>query len=626
MTDDLNLLMSPIEDKEHLQAWMHKFLGFTLPDQTLSFWSDSNPLDFVWQVYQAMMEGRALAILSLSGRDSGKTLALSVIDLLSILHDQRSTIHIGMTSKQASRAKAYLEDFINRNAVLQSSVNKMNTTEIQLNVGGSLVGMEILSCTPKAVQGGHASLLSLDELASSMEPQNLKAYKDAHGILGASKNGKAAIVVKITSRQAGYSLAEQELQNAARSGLKVIKWTTIDCTEACPPERSGTQPTPLWINPYNGEKLTDEEFTLVPSDRQEGFQRTTDTMDKCRTCPLAAACGGRLRHQTSTSPILRKIDDVINKIQLAGSWDWAAAQILSLQPSKEGIVYYEFDDKKHRPGWNRMWEVLTGEQVDPKIPITREQFVARAKRMGCSFVAGIDWGWTAPSTCVVACIDLKNNIYVLDAIGMTMINDPTWVQIIKDTIHLRYGIDMYVPDSENKSGIDLFRTADLPVTEVDKGPGSVKAGINVLKRFLKVPGTNEVKLFIAPDIKSSVTNVPGIVEEFGLYHKEVDATGKILDDRNPVKEHDHYLDALRYALYWFFSGARMTAIFAGQESMSQAPHPDTPIERLAELQGVRFTDNRGDFKHMGRQDDDDPKDPDDGSGGSGLKVYWPGQS
>lgn len=615
-------LMAPLESKEHLQAWLSEYIGITLPDQTLSRWSDSNPLDFVWQVYQAMINGEALAILSLSGRDSGKTLALSILDFLSILHDQRSTIHVGMTQKQASRAKAYLEDFVNKNALVSNSVQKMNSTEIQLNVRGERVGMEIIPCTPKAVQGGHCSLLTFDELASSMEPNHVKAYKDAHGILGASKNGKPAVIVKITSRQTGASLAEIELQNAGASGLKVVKWTTIDCTEHCSDERSGTVPTPLWINPYTGEKFTKEEFEAgVPIDKREGWELAEDTRDKCRTCPLAAACGGRLKHQKSTSPILRKIDDVINKIRLAGSWEWATAQILSLEPSKEGLVYFEFSERIHKPSWKTLWNVLTGSEPIV-VPVTREIFLRKAIQLGASFYAGIDWGWSNPSTCVVICVDRNGVLYVVDAVGKTLTSDPAWVQIIKDTIQPKYPIEMYVPDAENKSGIQLFRDAELPVAEVDKGPGTVKAGINTIKRFLKVPGSGEIRLFLAPDLVSSITDVKGIVEEFAAYRKQTDASGAILDDLNPVKDNDHYLDALRYVMFWLFGKATGKAVFAGQlESKPQTANP-TMLD-IAQLAGVNFNDNRDQFKELGQQPDKKPDgddDPDGNNSGGGLKF------
>jgi hypothetical protein len=226
---------------------------------------------------------------------------------------------------------------------------------------------------------------------------------------------------------------------------------------------------------------------------------------------------------------------------------------------------------------------------------------------------------------VVIGVDRKDNIYVVDAIGRTLTNDADWVDIIKRTIHSKYDCQMYCPDSESKSGIDFFRKADLPVVEINKGPGTVKDGINTVKKFLKIPGTNrDTKIYFAPDLFSAMPDVPGILEEMALYHKETDQTGRILDDKNPVKEHDHYLDALRYVIYWLFGKKTGKFLMAGAEQEVKNTHIPS-LEEIARMQGVQYSDNRDQFSQMGKQDDPDPDD-DPGSGGAGgaggLKVAW----
>jgi hypothetical protein len=621
--DELTKLMTPCQDKEHLQAWIKKFLGFTLPDCRVTKYADSTPLDFVWQVYDAIIQGKSLAIMALAGRDAAKTVSLSIIDLLSILHDQRHAIHLGMTKKQATRARAYLEKYVHKNPYLKPSLVKENSTEMVLKIGDKEVGLELLPCTPTAVQGGHAALVSWDELASTIAPNIVKGYRDSSGIPGASEKGKPAVTVKITSRQASYSLAEEEIKKAEQGGnVKVVKWTTIDSMERCSDERSGTIQTPIWVNIYKGIKYTEEEFRNLAEADKEGFELSTDTMDKCITCPLAIYCQGAAKKQTSTSPLLRKIDDVITKITNAGTHQWALSQIMSLQPSSEGLVYFEYDRAIHIPGWNKMWEVLTGEA--PTFNVSRSIFIERLKKANASFYAGIDWGYSNPSTCVVIAVDRRDNVYVVDAIGRTLTNDSDWVDIIKRTIHSKYDCQMYCPDSESKSGIDFFRKADLPVVEIDKGPGSVKDGINAVKKFLKIPGTNkDTKIFFAPDLFSLIPDVPGILEEMSLYHKETDQTGRILDDKNPVKEHDHYLDALRYVIYWLFGTKMGRFMMTGAETQVKSTHIPT-LEEIARMQGIQYQDNRDQFSSMGKQEDPDPDDDPDGGGNSpgGLKIAW----
>lgn len=585
---DIEKLMTPCMDKDHLRLWIRKYTNLDFPHKVVSRFSNSCPLDFIWTCYDAIIQGKALGVLGLAGRDSFKTLGLSVIDLMSFLHDSRDVVHVAMTTQQGSRARNYLEKFIQREPLLSQAVAKQNTREVRLRIDDTTVGMELLPATPKAVQGAHCGLLTFDEVASSMEPKNVQAYKDAHGILGSHK-GKPAVVVKITSRQQGFSLAEQEIRDAAKSGLKILRWTTLDATERCPDERSGTTPLHLWVNPLSGEKYTEDEFQRLPEGKKPNFQKTEDTFDKCRECPIAAFCCGDLKSQESTSPLLRTIDDVVNKIRLAGAWDWGVAQIMSLKPSSEGLIYFEYNHEVHVPGWNRMWKTLTGNE--PSFEVNRDLFIQELKKRGANFYAGIDWGWSSPSTCVVMAVDSSERCYVVEALGRTYTNDPDFIELIRQTIHKKYDIQMYCPDIANGSGADLLKQAGLPVTkEIDK---RVNFGVNLVKGLLRVPGSNnEARVWFAPDLASTVVGVEGIMEELELYHKQMDQTGKILDDADPEDEYDHYLDALRYMVYFLFGKSRMQM---GTDPVQEREKRQSNIPSNTELlqqQGIVFIDNR----------------------------------
>lgn len=620
MSDDLDestLLMTPLKDREHLQAWLQHFLGFTLPDCAVTSVATSTPLDFVWKVYSAAMDGKPLNITAIAGRDGAKTLSLSVVDALLMLHDLRPALHSAMTKAQASRAREYLQSFLYKIPLLKSSIVKENNSVIELKIGENTVSAELISLTPKAVQGAHYPLVSVDELASSMDPQQIKAYRDLSGVPGTHKlNGKPAIIIKITSRQSGASLAEQEIRSSHKTGVEVVYWTTIDTMRKCPPERSGTTKVPVNVNLTKGLAYRDEEFAALSEPEKEGFTRSEDTMDGCHKCPLLMYCQGKARHQTSDSPILRSIDDVIGKVNAAASHEWVLSQIMSCQPSSEGLVYPEFSPAIHVPSWESLWQTLTGSE--PVSAVNRESFMRELKRRGATFLAGVDFGYTHPATCVVVAIDKKENVYVVEALGMVRKDDPEWVEIIKDKIHSQYRVEMYCPDSENPSGISLMRKADLPVAEIDKGKGSVKAGVNVIKGLLRVPGTNNrTRFFICPDIGTSNTSIPSLIEEFTLYSKDIDAAGNVIDDRF-VKENDHHCDALRYVLYWYFGKASVRAVFSDS---SEAMRPDRVAPtgtQMAEMSGVQYIDNRDEVPTGHNDDDDDP----DGSGGGGLMVAW----
>jgi hypothetical protein len=623
---EVEMLMTPLTDPEHLQLWLQKFIGLTLPDVKITKYANATPLSFVWEVYRAIMDGKSLHIMGLSGRDSGKTVALSIMDLLSILHDQRAGLHSAMTKAQATRARDYLTQYINKQPLLRDAVTKDNTTKLDLMIGGSEVGLELISLTPKAVQGAHYSFVSVDELASSMDPQQIKAYRDLSGIPGTSSKGKPAVIVKITSRQSGASLAEMEVKNAHKSGIVIRKWTTIDSMKKCEDWRSGTEPLPLWINITKGLRYTEEEYRQVAESEKEGFEFQPDTFKGCYSCPLAVYCQGQAKKQTGNSVLLRSVDDVIAKVNAAGSHEWVLSQIMSLQPSNQGLVYPDFNQDIHIKSWDQMYEILTDEKFPSKV--TRDIWYKEARKRGVIFYGGIDWGYANPSTAVVFGVDQRDRIYVVEAVGALGKNDSEWVEFVKANIHYKWNVHMWMPDSESKSGLDFLKKAGLPRVEIDKGPGSVLKGINIVRSKLRVPGTNsETLIYFNSELPRQISdNHPGIIEEFAMYSKEQDAAGNVMDNK-VIKANDHHLDALRYAIYWLYGKAVAQAVFATTGGYNATHYPSPTGPQLAEMQGINFQDNREETKNLTDPnrnpfDDDDDDDPNGGTSGGGLKVAW----
>lgn len=600
---ELELLMTRLDSKEELQQWILGHLYFELPDQKVSRFANSSPLDFAWICYEAMLLKKPLTILSLSGRDSGKTLALSVIDMLAITHFKRDVLHVAMSRDQGNRAKYYIQQFNGKNPVLQNAVITENSKTLKYNIDGEEVGIEIIPANPKAVQGAHGSVLSFDELASSMQPENVRAIKDASGIVGSSKDGAPAIVIKITSRQAGHSLAEQDVKNGK---IKVISWTIFENTERCPDERSGIIPTPLYINNSKGEVLLPEEFEKIAHENKAGFEYIDSTFDKCRNCPIASLCFGDAKKQECTSVTLRKIDDVIVKHEAGGSQDWSNAQLMSLKPSTEGVIYWEYDRKKHVPGWNVMWERLTGQKTES--PINRNMFIQELKRRGALFYGGIDWGFNpSPSIAIVMAVDKRGFMYVVEAVARIKLNDPAFINdIIVNDLQPEYDVQMWCPDLANASGRDILKQSGVPTTDdIDK---RIMLGVNLVKSCLRPPGMNgETRIMLAPDLDKNMPKTPNgeissIYDEFDLYHKNVDAAGRVKDMLDPADEYDHFMDALRYLIYWLIGRQRATLSFGetdftnplstpGQKTDTQTNVPTN--KDLLRQQGIHFMEGEG---------------------------------
>jgi hypothetical protein len=613
--DEFSKLLTPCMDAEHFDLWTQKYFGFVLPDCTVSRFSNSNPKDFAWTIVEAMRKGEPLSIAGLAGRDGSKTASLSVIALIAPLMFLRDVVHIGMTKRQASRAKNYLERAINKHEEIKALIAKQNTNETKFSIGGELVGLELIACTPKDVQGPRASVLSFDEVSSSMQPENVKAFADAHGIPSASKSGAPAIVIKITSRQARYSLIELELKERHKTGLVVKQWSTIDTMVRCPDSRSGTLPVKAWINTQKGEWYTEEEFKNTTPDQREGFDLDS-VYDGCLKCPLLVYCRADSKRQTSASPLLRKVEDVITKLVNAKSHEWGLSQIMSLEPSKEGLIYWEYGDDIHVKDWSQMWQILTGET--PKQPITKSQWIQKAHELGVDFYAGVDFGYSHPTTCVVIGVDKKENVYVVEGIGRVRMKDADFADLVKQILQPVYRIQMYCPDSEDPAGVQDFKDAGLPTVAIDKSAGSVKRGINVIKGFLKIVGKRgDTKIYFSKDLDDRDLGFPNILQEMTLYHKQVDKAGKIKDDEDPSKEFDDFLDALRYVMFWLFGKQLAQVTFADLPAHLQPPSNlrEAMVDQASALTHTQIDQSPQDPAK-------DPKDPNVPSQGGGLQFRF----
>lgn len=463
--------------------------------------------------------------------------------------------------------------------------------------------------------GPHVPLVVVDEI-DTVSGEGVKAFKEISGMLD-SRSGKKALRVGISTRKSRYGLMNKQIEDieaTADKSRQVRRWTAFEFTEACPDSRSGTQQVELFVNQDRMEVLTQEEYGKKDKNKQKEFTAHIG-YEGCVKCPVFSICLTDAKKQQSKSPMLKSLDELIQKVRAEGP-DWALAQLMNLKPSVEGIIFREFDPKNHIKTWNEMWFTLTGKEFPGDC--THDLFVKKCHELQIPCYAGIDWGFTSPNTVVFFFVDKRENIYVVKCDGMTHISQPTWIHYIKTKYHTMYRCQLYVPDAADQGAIQEMQKSGLPVAnQPDKG--SINTGIQVIKKFLKVPGSTESKLFLAKDTTQQ------LVQEFVLYHYKVDAAGLVTDD--PDGEYDHWIDALRYAMTILFGKAQIVlggglafdqveGLMDRQGNFQRMP---TPAE-YAMTQGIKISNETPDMSKMGkigRKSDieDDPNDDDNGSSG-----------
>lgn len=146
------------------------------------------------------------------------------------------------------------------------------------------------------------------------------------------------------------------------------------------------------------------------------------------------------------------------------------------------------------------------------------------------YIAGIDFGFTNPTAVIHIKRDGDDNYYVTDEWYKTQRTEAQIAEYVQSCKFNRV-----YPDPESPSAIDVLNQRGVAVVEVIKNKDSIQNGINRVRTLLK---TGKLKIH-----KSCVN----LISEFETYaYPEKKGEGNEIE--NPIKEHDHALDALRYAL------------------------------------------------------------------------------
>ena len=139
---------------------------------------------------------------------------------------------------------------------------------------------------------------------------------------------------------------------------------------------------------------------------------------------------------------------------------------------------------------------------------------------------GLDFGFTVDPTASYDLWVWQNNLYFDERIYATRLTMPdisaTWLSQDKDKNQ------KCVADSANPTGIEELFNLGWNVHGAEKGPGSVNAGIDILKRYNL----------------HATYNSQGIINEQKLYKWQTDKNGVTLN--KPIDKFNHAWDGLRY--------------------------------------------------------------------------------
>src|SRR3990167_9270276 len=203
------------------------------------------------------------------------------------------------------------------------------------------------------------------------------------------------------------------------------------------------------------------------------------------------------------NPYLSK--DELDKTKIELTEDRFAQEILADFRKSEGLVYKEFQR------WRHIFK--------------KEENKTFVKTFG-----GVDFGFTNPCAAITIKKDRHAVYWVTDEWYKTKQTD---AQIADYVQALKW--DECYPDPESASGVEELKRRGVNTREVVKNKDSIRNGINVVREMFN---TNRLR------IHESCSNLIWELETYSYPDSKPDRN----EDENPIKENDHALDALRYAL------------------------------------------------------------------------------
>jgi hypothetical protein len=552
------------ESKEDLARWIRIYLGIDLPSHRVDPDSNSSPMELVWELYDACRRNdpNYQQVMAYAARDSFKTFASAIFEVLCIMHLERSVAHMAAIEPQAKKCQQYLKKHLNR-PFIREYVTSRNERTVEVTrffneeTGDNLTVQQfnallaadqvpfreiknyvnIVICTIQGANSEHTPIMVVDEVDVV---ENHDAYEEAK-MIPAPLNDMMPMTLYTSTRKYSWGLVQKEIDNAAETGLLIRHWNLIDVTRPCPPDRH--LPNLPKIPIYRSDQLltakSEADYNLLDNAEKAKFVKDEGYAGCLQNCRIFASCRGLLatRDQTPNS-FLKPVQHTQGQFRKV-TLDKAKSQLLCRKPSLEGLIYPNFSRDIHMLSIAEMIEMISGEPAKPGAD--KASLIAILKERGARFVAGMDHGYSHNFAVVIGAL-FDNRMFILDVIAQPQLELGQKVSLCQQRV-TPFNPDTWADTSYPADNKTLKREAQLRIRDWKKGPGSVKDGISIVRLALMptmaISRTEARLFFIKGDEGCEL-----LAARMGQYHWKTDAAGRVTDD--PGDENDDELDALRY--------------------------------------------------------------------------------
>jgi hypothetical protein len=175
-------------------------------------------------------------------------------------------------------------------------------------------------------------------------------------------------------------------------------------------------------------------------------------------------------------------------------------------------------------------------------------------------IGGVDWGYTNPCAAAVFGLDGDRRAWQLDEFYQRRAELETVILPALVRLSRAYGVERWYADPEDPEAIARLNAAlareglACRAVGAEKGPGSVRAGIQTVAGLLAACGDGTRGLYVDPRCLHTIA-------EYGTYAYATADAGQRDPSEQPLKQSDHALDATRYALHGELASAAKTEAY-----------------------------------------------------------------
>lgn len=508
-----DLLFAPLNSASDVKDWARLFLELELPLEITDPESTSSPLDAIWQVYNTFKNNSGdvnPGYILMSCREGMKTVSVSVLEVLLLLHFQLDIGHAAAVEDQSAVALGYITGFIMGIQPLLDVAKWESVSENKRLIKfktpiGKQPFIKIVICNPKGMNSLHSNVLFLDELDLA-DPAALKEGK----FITSYSKGIYGVKVYLSTRKYAFGNMAEAIEKAAERNYKLLRWNVLDVTEVCPP--SLHKPYGKLEDRYVAKSLplvqiSPEDYNFLPETEQKKYDLIKDVYEGCRNCSLLPVCRMRLstKPQTATGGFYKPIVSVKQQF-VENDPDAAEAQLLCWKPGAAGLVYPRFNGtigSGNVASLKEAFERLTGEECKRPF-VTEMELLKELQERKVPIYAGVDWGYTHDAVIIIVAKLDNGEIWVLDCFAQPGLE---FSDMLSSGLSYRekFGIQKWFCDQAAPSNIKSFNKNGMKSPKFTK---DVMGGIEAIRsKIVNGMGSRFLRVIDTPTTKKVVTAI-----------------------------------------------------------------------------------------------------------------------